>query len=368
METLPTELLTHILHLSNEGESAQQAQRNLIGFRLVARAFFLAVADSTSFYVGSEKQAKALILKLENEKKWAAQEERKAPSGRTTRSTLSITRVSHVRRISIKLEKKAGAKVLPKLLLSTPELISLELDLEQEVVEHLDKCLDAFEVALGGLADLRELAFLKFVMIRSNQLARMLIPLKGLETLDLANQIKILNALSTIGLQDLDVGSTHTGVFRTAIDTFVPLVANLAHFRHSPNNLITILDENWNAWLKVLGAMTALKSLIVSLYFSRPGGTPYPLLDQSFFDTLATLPFLQSVNLDVSGAKLDNQSIAAFITAHPSLKTLSIVLKKPLGQANREDAVKVKWTQEQQDRVQAVAEEAGVAFKYEEKM
>ncbi|KAL8278738.1 hypothetical protein RQP46_008807 [Phenoliferia psychrophenolica] len=412
METLPHELLAHILHLSNEGESAQQAQRNLIAFRLVARAFFLAVAESTSFYVGSEKQAKALIAKLEGEKKWAAQEERKASSGRTTRSTLSITRVSNVRRISIKVEKKSSWKVLVKLLLATPEIVALQLDFDRHVIDGISASLSALEVALGGLKDLRKLEFLKAEAIPPDALLRILIPLKGLETLDLLkmyparfggvtfdesllpkvvlprlrtlfeavpgtgapgsmfgpslHRLQILKALaigSATGVQVLDLGSTRTEVFRTGIDTLAPLVANLTHFRHSPH-LPTVLDENWDAWLKLIGTMTHLKSFTVSLHFMRPSATTFHLLDQSLFDTLATLPILQSVSLAISGAKVDDQIITSYISSHPSLKDLSFLLEKATGLSDRGESLKARWTQEQQDRVQAAAEVAGVVFMY----
>ncbi|KAL8278736.1 hypothetical protein RQP46_008805 [Phenoliferia psychrophenolica] len=411
METLPHELLAHILHLSNEGESAQQAQRNLIAFRLVARAFFLAVAESTSFYVGSEKQAKAFILKLEGEKKWAAQEGRKAPSGRTTRSTLSITRVSHVRRIAITLEKKTSGKVLAKLLLATPGIVALELDLNRKVIEGISASLNALEVALGGLKDLRELAFLKPAAIEPDVLLSILIPLTGLETLDLTkmqpsgetlnqsmlsklvlprlrslcmeipgtpespihffrpspHHIEILNALgigSTKGLQVLDLGGTEMDLVRAEIDILAPLVANLAHFRHSPF-LPTVLGENWDAWLKLLSSMGHLKSMIISLDISTGSGKPFPLLDQSLFDTLATLPILQSVHLDNSGAKVDEQIITSYISSHPSLEYFSIVLGKKRMLGDHEESLKARWTQEQQDRVQAVGEADGVAFSYE---
>ena len=127
---LPTELLAHILHFSTDGQTAELKQQSRFSFGLVARALFLASTDDTTFYVAGEKQAKALIAKLEREKKWAAQEERKAKSGRTTRlSTLSITRVSRVRRLGATVSRKTGWMVLAKLLLATPDVVVLELDI-----------------------------------------------------------------------------------------------------------------------------------------------------------------------------------------------------------------------------------------------
>ena len=150
---LPTELLAHIVHLANEGSTAEEQQRRRFTLSLVARALFLACADATTFYAAGEKQIKALVAKLEREKKWAAQEQRKAASGRTTRSTLSITRVGKVRQLAAVLTLKTSGKSLATLLRATPDLAKLELNAQNP---HALK-VPALEPALKGLVHLREL-------------------------------------------------------------------------------------------------------------------------------------------------------------------------------------------------------------------
>lgn len=101
---LPSETLAHIQQLSKEGQSVLEQQRNRIAFGLVARAFYLASPGATDFYVAGDAQAKGLISKLAREQKWTAQEARKAPSGRTTRLSLSsLPRANAVRRLTVVL-------------------------------------------------------------------------------------------------------------------------------------------------------------------------------------------------------------------------------------------------------------------------
>ncbi|KAL8276859.1 hypothetical protein RQP46_010790 [Phenoliferia psychrophenolica] len=159
LQFLPSELLAHILHLSNEGESAAEQQRAHFSFRLIARPFFLAIPDATDFYVAGHTQAMALAVKLEREKSWAVQEERKARSGRTTRATLSITRISHIRRLVLVLDGK-GTKGFVKI----PRFMGLE-------------------DALSGLASLSELQCRG--KVDENSIQRILKSLRSLKVLDL---------------------------------------------------------------------------------------------------------------------------------------------------------------------------------------
>lgn len=152
---LPTELLAHILHLENEGAGSAEQQGNRFAFSLVARPLFLASADATTFYIAGEAQAKALLAKLQREKKWAAQEERKAKSGRTTRSTLSITRVSTIRRLALQLNKKTTKeKTVASLLRAAPLITALELFAETQQI--LQQCVASLELAFAGLTELPE--------------------------------------------------------------------------------------------------------------------------------------------------------------------------------------------------------------------
>ena len=150
METRPTELLSHILNLSNEGEGPQSAQRNLFPFQLVARALFVDTID--------EQQAKALLAKLEIQQGWTAQKERKALTGRATRSNLSITRVSHIRRLSVRIVTKSSGKILANLLWASADLAALELAVDSSVIEGAPKTLSLLEVALRRLESPQRIA------------------------------------------------------------------------------------------------------------------------------------------------------------------------------------------------------------------
>ena len=70
---------------------------------------------------------KGFIFKLEREKEWATQEERKAKGGRTTRSSDSITHVSTVRRLSVVLSTEDSVHALLTLFRVTSDFVALEL-------------------------------------------------------------------------------------------------------------------------------------------------------------------------------------------------------------------------------------------------
>lgn len=164
---LPLELLSHIHQLSTEGDNPREQQRARFSFALIARACFLATADSTVFHVEGDEQAKALLSKLEREKRWVAQEDVKARSGRTTRASLKIARVSHIRRLSCVFSYFDSGKDLGALLSATPNLVVLDLEVGQfgeMSAASDDDCQWAlpFEGITRGLAGLQELHFHTF--------------------------------------------------------------------------------------------------------------------------------------------------------------------------------------------------------------
>ncbi|KAL8281391.1 hypothetical protein RQP46_006075 [Phenoliferia psychrophenolica] len=145
--SLASEILLHILRLSNEGESAKEEQRSRFSFGLVARAFYLATADATNFYVAGEAQAKALASKLELEGEPVAQDEC------ATRSSISTTRVSNVRRLTLLVDIYWEQASFVALMKFSPNLDVLHLhgDCEFIIMEPLA------EVGWEELAGLREL-------------------------------------------------------------------------------------------------------------------------------------------------------------------------------------------------------------------
>ncbi|KAL8276838.1 hypothetical protein RQP46_010769 [Phenoliferia psychrophenolica] len=156
---LPTELLARICHLSTEGESEEAKQRARCSFSLISRAFYLATPDTTAFYITSDSQAMALTAKLEREKEWATQEERKTRSnGRASRrsSTLNILHISNVQRLVIYLNNDAVTKGFSALLRATPNLLALELDATRSVQGSAASFIK-LESALAGLRNLKEL-------------------------------------------------------------------------------------------------------------------------------------------------------------------------------------------------------------------
>lgn len=155
--TLPTEVLVHILRMSQEGQAAGPRQSQRITFGGVCRAWFLASIDSTEFSVQGEQQAKAFVAKLARERKWAAQEERKASSGRTTRASLAgLNRPSTVRRLTVHIDRKAGGRDLAALITACPRLASLTLSTSSTLLDSARNS-SLLEAALGSLESLHEL-------------------------------------------------------------------------------------------------------------------------------------------------------------------------------------------------------------------
>ncbi|KAL8290278.1 hypothetical protein RQP46_003217 [Phenoliferia psychrophenolica] len=366
-QLLASELLAHILKLSTEGESAEEQQRARFAFGLIARAFYLATADATDFHVAGEKMAKALISKLEREKKWAAQEERKASSGRTTRATLSITRVSNIRRLSFVLDKKSSGKVLAALLRATPNLSDLTLDIQHDRALTVPASLNALEVALGALTSLRRMNF-QTMCIFGPALTRILIPLKELQALELhiyqysdTHEIKplidrlalpklcnlrillhpqptafshtlfaALVASSTAKIQVLDLGPTpFYSISSQSNKSFIPQASDLLHFTWTPDPEFPLNEDNRAAVLELLGAMTSLRSITIPAWQfwtdesdDDDGDEPadedsfdfynFPA-DPKLLDTLATLPSLHTVQVLVHLGRLSEEHILSLI-------------------------------------------------------
>ncbi|KAL8293457.1 hypothetical protein RQP46_000158 [Phenoliferia psychrophenolica] len=396
--SLPPEILVHIYKLSNEGRNASSRQRGRFSFGLISRACFLATADATDFYVAGEKQAKALLAqKLEAE--------RKARSGRTTRSSLSITRVINIRRLSVVLDNKKSGKAVASLLRTTPNLIALDLNLSRVTQWIGDPTTAQLEPALGGLALLQEFKC-QAIFMKPDQLLRILIPLKQLRVLDLGigqyfsdgatsqnvfNRVALLhfrkvrmslfnspsafpNALfgalasnSTAGVQVLDLTRTPFNYMKPAVtDQLIPHVANLVDLTWTPTaSPVPVLDNlqtaTRDALLALLGAMKGLQSIDISTWTHSQQsaddepGTRLPI-DTTLFDTLATLPSLHTVKVLVNAGKLAEDHVdrlISYIKSHRTLRTLSIRLEKP-----------GTWTREQYASVEEASEEAGVAFAY----
>ncbi|KAK4702007.1 hypothetical protein P7C70_g4216, partial [Phenoliferia sp. Uapishka_3] len=178
---LPNEALSNILRLSIEDLDPQKQQRTCFIFGQVSRAFYLS-SDLTSFYVGSEAQAKALMAKLFREKKWSAQQE---GSARKTRATPLGMRVSRVRKLVARLSKKeTGGGVLGKLLLACKDVITLDVDLGGELLK-VSATLPALEAALGGLAALRNVKMIGRYPSPNAVLRLLTVILPSLESLDL---------------------------------------------------------------------------------------------------------------------------------------------------------------------------------------
>ncbi|KAL8293305.1 hypothetical protein RQP46_000006 [Phenoliferia psychrophenolica] len=395
---LPTELLAHILDLSAEGEGPEKRQRARFSFALIARAFHLATADTTEFHVAGDDQARALVSKIELEKEWAAQEERKARSGRTTRSTpLSIVRMSNIRRLSVEVDDKHSGKLLVSLLRATPSLVALDLDASFMTTDYQREAASAahLEFALGGLADLQELK-LSVCYLRASSFMRILTPLKRLQVLDLAtrfsNQVQYEHALEQFTLPNLHtlrirlidafdvalVGALTKGSsaqirrldlkgtdfelapFNT-IESIIPHLANLVHFTWSSAAATPIQYEASELdFVALLESMTSLQSISLSVWVIDQerdvnAANPFDKLpvDPKIFDALRSLPSLQNVNLIARMGTLDEELVITFVKSHLPLQTLSIHLETTS-----------RWSREQQGRVEEAAEEAGVAFSY----
>ncbi|KAL8290300.1 hypothetical protein RQP46_003239 [Phenoliferia psychrophenolica] len=422
---LAPELLAHILKLSTEGESAEKQQRARFSFGLIARAFYLATADATDFHVAGEKNAKALISKLEREKNWAAQEERKATSGRTTRATLSITRVSVIRRLSFVLEKKSSGKVLASLLRATPNLSDLTLDIQHDRALTVPASLDALEVALGALTSLRRINC-KTMCIYGPALLRILIPLKELQALELhiyqysdTHEIKpfldrlalprlcnlrillhpqptafsytlfaTLVASSTTEMQVLDLGPTpFYAIPLQSKESFIPQASHLLSFTWTPEPEYPLDEDTRAAVLELLGAMTSLRSITIPVWQSWPDDLVDDD-DSDDSDDSYSKPEVDKYEEFLKrdgffGTSADPQLLDTLATL-PSLHTVQLLVQ--LGNLREGHVVSFieqfkslrvlhlvaklphhSWTREQRRRVEEAGEGAGVTFKYEEK-
>ncbi|KAL8277918.1 hypothetical protein RQP46_009737 [Phenoliferia psychrophenolica] len=378
---LASELLAHILKLSTEGESAEEQQRARFAFGLIARAFYLATADANDFHVAGEKVAKALISKLEREKKWAAQEERKASSGRTTRATLSITRVSNIRRLSFVLDTKSSGKALASLLSATPNLSDLTLDIQHDDALTVPASLDALEVALDASALLRiliplkalqvlELPILKYPNAQNvkNLLDRLVIPqLRHLRIFvhphssDLPNTLfAALAASSTV--ESLDFANMPFSLTSTSfIKSFISYLPNLTRVTWTPDPeplkqgtraAAAVEDGEYDDDLFFVIATD--EERIEREYNQLLNST----LDPTLFDTLATLQSLHTVHIVVNIGILSDLDLVSYLEeTSESLRCLSLLVLSP-GRF---------WTQEQRRRVEEAGEKAGVTFMYEER-
>ncbi|KAL8287552.1 hypothetical protein RQP46_003410 [Phenoliferia psychrophenolica] len=402
---LPTELLTHILRLSNEAKSAGDRQRARFSFALISRACFLATADATDFHVAGERFAKALLIKLEREKDWAAQDERKAgrPGGPSPgRSTLGVTRISNIRRLSLGVDKNMNQEVFIDLLRATSSLVALDL-VSETGLQSSFRITEPLVVAIGGLAGLRELHIVTWHLDRDVCL-RLLIPLLALEVLSLQviqylpdatvnttllddlslpNMRKLEIALgswevqpfpnallktlathSTTGIQGLDLESTdYKLISPETIEPLVPLVAGLVRLTWVAPLARTLplpMDKR-HAVLALLGAMSALESLAISMWLnvddyinhkSYYASYHTQKMDCTLFGTLATLPSLRDVKLTVGG-NLSEEHITSYIESHRALESLHI-----------DDFAGDGWTREKRETVRGAAEQARVAFSY----
>ncbi|KAL8276446.1 hypothetical protein RQP46_011148 [Phenoliferia psychrophenolica] len=397
---LAPELLLHILKLSNEGEPAKERQRSRLAFGLVSRAFFLATADTTEFCIEGEPQSKAFVAQLEKEKKWAAQEERKARSGsgRTSRSALTrVTRVTNIRRLFLTFDKRYIQKAFVDLLYATPNLVALELDFTSSRAGPIEIS-SQLAVAVGGLVGLQELR-IHAEDLDPSILLQCLIPLKALEVLDLdvsdllgygydddipyhTNDLSLPNvrelaihlegkdnfpcalfsallAKSTNGVQVLDLkSSTPEDPFSfQMIESLLPHLAKVVDLTWGaplPGSG-AISNDAQDAVLKLIGGMTGLKSISMPTWPTETSWIPnVPAenqpIDHTLLDTLATLPSLETVRLIAKAGLLSSDYVITYMDSHPSLQSLSI------------DILQDGWMREQRDAVEQAANRADVKF------
>ncbi|KAL8279502.1 hypothetical protein RQP46_008064 [Phenoliferia psychrophenolica] len=364
--SLATELLAHILHLSNEGEPAQERQRSRLAFGLISRACFLATTSATEFCVDGAAQAKAFIAQLEQEKQWAAQEERKARSGRASRSSAlrSLTRVSNIRRLTLILDTSKNQKIFTDLLRATRNVFALELVVGASEAIQISSQL---AVALGGLVGLLELR-IHGLYLDGKALVQFLIPLKALEVLDLEVQYyeyhepnsstTHLNYLSLPHLRNLRIQLKGT------VDDFPSALLNTLAAKST--NGIRILDLQLSPlhYLdpQAIDPLLPHLSNVVRLTWEAP--LPYPVptraratnrkpIDHTLFDTLATLSSLEAVKLIVRQWALSSDHVIAYLDSHESLQSLSIQFVSYS-----------TWTPKERDTVKDAAERAGVAFSF----
>ncbi|KAL8276444.1 hypothetical protein RQP46_011146 [Phenoliferia psychrophenolica] len=392
---LAPELLLHILELSNEGEPAQERQRSRLAFGLISRAFFLATAGATEVHVDNEQQAKALVAQLERAKERVAQEERQTASGRTSGSGLiRVTRLSSIRHLSILIETGGAQTGFVELLRATPNLVALDLVIDVLKPSHWGLSPELGD-ALEGLVNLQKLQ-LRSDSINSHSLPGWLSPLKALEVLDLDiecyafaedlegyrfdepalphlrkvriqlegqpdefpnNLLETLASHSTNGIQNLELLPIHLSLL--SLRTVEPLLRHLTSVVAFTWGAFgsAIYNDTRGAVLKLVGAMESLQSIKISMWtlYTPPLilidalETQQPI-DHTLFDTLATLPSLQTVKLAIEVGILDSNHVIAYLESHKSLRSLSIEFSY------------ATWTREERDAVEEAADQAGVSF------
>ncbi|KAL8279476.1 hypothetical protein RQP46_008038 [Phenoliferia psychrophenolica] len=393
---LAPELPSHILKLSTEGEPAKERQRFRLAFGLISRAFFLATADATEFHVDNEHRAKALVAQLEREKEWVAQEESKATSRRTSHSaTLSVTRVSKIRHLSLLIDTGGDNMGFIELIHAAPALLRLDLLVDFSVTSISA----GFENALGRLKDLRHLRLrsmdVKFIeSINPVNVLRSLTPLKTLEVLDLEIRdywdrktrleklalphlrklrielngradhfstalLAVLAGQSTKGIEVLDLQQTIEGWFFP--ETLIPLclVANVRRFILAPNTQYGPVEDGVPAAISaLLGAMTSLVWLESPMWITNSAWNDrmdcegVQQLDLTLLDTLTALPSLQSVHLIAKQGHLSHTRIISYFESQNLLASFSIKFCLEV------------WTRGEQDAVEDAADRAGIAFSY----
>ncbi|KAL8278727.1 hypothetical protein RQP46_008796 [Phenoliferia psychrophenolica] len=274
----PEELLSHILKLSTEGDPPWKQQLARFSFGLVSRACYHAAADAPIFYVAGLKQARALLSNLRRE----AKEMRRA----TSRSpTISFSRVTTIRHLSLVVENNEGGNIFPALLNRSPDLVRLDLDLTgmtgapSRPAAVRASCV-RLEVALGQLVGLRSLK-ISSSLLDGPALARILIPLKE--------------------LRDLDLQPLMCSVPKEGFDSLLGRLS-LPHLRN----------------LRILVPDAFTESLLGNLAINSTAGIQH--IDPRLFDTLATLPTLHTVKLVVETWRLETSHIL-IITSVVGLST-----------------------------------------------
>ncbi|KAL8293433.1 hypothetical protein RQP46_000134 [Phenoliferia psychrophenolica] len=300
---LPSEILAHILNLSNEGESAQERQRSRFSFGLIARASFLATADATDFYVAGEKQAKALAAKLEREK---------------------------------------------KILLPLKQLRILDLEMKAYGLDVRDVQLD--QLALSHFHTLR---------------IRLHSPRTGFPVPFNNTLLRALATGSTSGIHVLDLTyTTSTWLTSDMVDSAVNHIASVVHFIWTPE-LVVMGRGPRKALTRLLRGMVNLQSITIATWL-RADSTDSEdedeaeeylagqqnFIDPKLLDVLANVPSLHTVNLVDSFGMVEEHALISFIEKRPTLRFLTVKVDRD------------GWTQEHKDRVERASEGAGVVFLY----
>ncbi|KAL8276835.1 hypothetical protein RQP46_010766 [Phenoliferia psychrophenolica] len=403
---LPTELLSHIFHLSTKGETAQERQRARFRFGRIARALYLATADATDFYIAGRRQLQKFY-----ETQWP--EECAAREDLETTGTTARASNSNIRQLSLVVgsficgHRESYVDDFAEILLDSPDLVALDLDVSNvtDLPDDLDDTglnpsLLEIEEAVGGLSHLRTLRHESW-NLKYGHLLRILSPLKGLQTLELdfvkcytppeegspiLDNVPHLRTLRTrisgdpdkfvdslllhtlgTGLQTLDLKDTQFGMLTIINPTdyaksLVPSLSHLIHLTWMSHQIDVDVDEQV-AVRTLIGAMTSLQSISIMMWALEDRrvvtrGT-YPNrhhfdVDPKLLDTLKTLPALHTVELFVESARFDDEGpVISFIESHDALRSLHIHLKTTSG-----------WTREQRDRVEAAGEAAGVVVGY----